>query len=174
MTVALLSFLALALFVIHEFEEIIRIRSWIEQYRNDRAHGGIFIKNQQAYPSTETISIMILEEIVLVTATLSFAIAFASYAVVLAVIIANTLHLVGHITDAIRAKRWTPGSVTAAITGATNIVLFAYVFVTKSPSVLAVSVAVLAFGVPMVLNLILLQKYSGRIERWRLRLAKHR
>lgn len=168
MTVALLSFIGLLAFVIHEFEEIIRFRPWIERHKDDeRYRSDMIIKNQQAYPSTETIAIMILEEVVLFATAFGVAIWLDRYEIALAVVIANTLHLLAHIGDAMRAKRWTPGSITAAITGAVSIALVAYVFATETPSLALTAGAVAMFGVPMLLNLVLLQKSAGRIERWR-------
>ena len=98
---ALVAFAGFGLFIIHELEEIARFVPWIRRYEHDPAFAGqMIIANRTAYPSTETVAIIILEESAGALALLGGAIALHSLALVCAVILANMLHLVGHLVDA--------------------------------------------------------------------------
>ena len=66
MTIATLSFISLALFMLHEFDEIIWIRPWIAKHQHDpRYQRELFIAGRAHYPSTEAIAFIIAEEYLL-------------------------------------------------------------------------------------------------------------
>ncbi|WP_206610410.1 HXXEE domain-containing protein [Actinomyces wuliandei] len=64
-----LAFVGIVLFMVHELEEIACVRPYIERCRNDsRFAGEMFVAGgDRAYPSTETLALMIGEELVLVS-----------------------------------------------------------------------------------------------------------
>ena len=75
MTLAYLSLIILSLFMLHEFDEIILIRPWIEKHRHDpRYRKELFIAGKAHYPSTDTIAVIIAEEYLLASIGLLFAI----------------------------------------------------------------------------------------------------
>jgi len=162
MSVGSVSFFVIVLFVIHEFEEIIRVYPWIRdnqakpQYAKDT-----WISRKDEYPSTEAIASMILEEILLLSLFLFFAIIINSMTIVIAIAIINSLHLIMHLAFAIRIKSWNPGSVTALITLILNAVLISLV-ASRGIDYIVLLVSVLLLGAIFVLNLKLLQRHASR------------
>jgi hypothetical protein len=165
---ALVAFAGFGLFIIHELEEIARFVPWIRRYEHDPAFAGqMIIANRTAYPSTETVAIIILEESAGALALLGGAIALHSLALVCAVILANMLHLVGHLVDAAKYRSWTPGSVTALMTLLGNGVCIAYSFV-AAPQVIGMSLILTpVVGLLLIGNLSFMLSRSQAIERWR-------
>ena len=54
MSLALLSFIVLSLFMIHEFDEIILVKPWIKQNQDHPAYQKeMFIAGKSSYPSAE-------------------------------------------------------------------------------------------------------------------------
>ena len=63
---ALLSFIAIVLFMIHEFEEVIWVVSWnTKNATNPTFAEEMFMLGKASYPSSETMALLILEEFVL-------------------------------------------------------------------------------------------------------------
>ncbi len=168
---ALVAFAGFGLFIIHELEEIVRFVPWIRRREHDPAFAGqMIISNRTAYPSTETVAIIILEESIVALALLGGAIALHSLALVCAVILANMLHLVGqvgHLVDAAKYRSWTPGSVTALMTLLGSGVYIAYSFV-AAPQVIGMSLILTpVVGLLLIGNLSFMLSRSQAIERWR-------
>ena len=159
----LIAFAGFGLFIIHELEEIARFVPWIRRYEHDPAFAGqMIISNRTAYPSTETVAIIILEESIVALALLGGAIAL-----VCAVILASMLHLVGHLIDAAKYRNWTPGSVTALMTLLGNGVCIAYSFV-AAPQVIGMSLILTPVaGLLLIGNLMFTLSRLQAIERWR-------
>lgn len=111
------AFAAFILFVLHEFEEIIRCRPWIDRHQSEARYAhDMWVRNRRAYPSTETVAALILEEIILAAAILIVS-AFLNYSpLIFAVIFGNSVHLAVHCFSAIATRAWNPGSITAAVT----------------------------------------------------------
>ncbi len=164
---ALVAFAGFGLFIIHELEEIVRFVPWIRRHEHDPAFARqMLIAHRTAYPSTETVAI-ILEESIVVLALLGSAIALHSLALVCAIILANMLHLVGHLVDAAKYRNWTPGSVTALMTLLGNGVCIAYSFVAV-PQVIGMSLILTPVaGSLLIGNLMFMLSQSQAIEWWR-------
>ena len=76
---ALVAFVGFGLFIIHELEEIVRFVPWIRHHEHDPAFARqMIISNRTAYPSTETVAIIILEESIVALALLGGAIVLHS------------------------------------------------------------------------------------------------
>jgi hypothetical protein len=59
MSIELFVFLAVSLFMIHEFEEIIFVKNWLVNGQNNpRLAGDMWLKNAAAYPSTAAIALI--------------------------------------------------------------------------------------------------------------------
>jgi hypothetical protein len=164
----LVAFAGFGLFIIHELEEIARFVPWIRRYEHDPAFvRQMLIAHRTAYPSTETVAIIILEESIVALALLGGAIALHSLALVCAVILVNMLHLVGHLVDAAKYRNWTPGSITALATLLGNGVCIAYSFVAV-PQVIGVSLILTPVaGLLLIGNLMFMLSRSQAIEWWR-------
>lgn len=124
MSVGTVAFFVFALFVIHEFEEIIRVVPWINRHSGDeRFARDTWIARKKSYPSTEVVAAVIAEEIVLFGLILLVGIGLNSMPIILATATVNCIHLFMHFIFAIRVRAWNPGSVTAAITFPLNIIV---------------------------------------------------
>ena len=116
MSTGLLALLGLACFMIHEFEEIAFIRPWLAMTEGRTDARDMWSMRRWAYPSSEAIALMIAEQFVLVALILGFAVAFGWPELIIGAFIVHGLHLFVHMADAIRVRRWSPGSVTAVTT----------------------------------------------------------
>ncbi|WP_369343973.1 HXXEE domain-containing protein [Bifidobacterium aquikefiricola] len=169
MDLSFLAFSAFTLFVIHEFEEIIRCRPWIHKHKPESRYANdMWIRNQRAYPSTETIAVMILEEIVLAASILLISASLNCPAPVFAVTLGNSIHLAGHIVSAIISRAWNPGSVTAAVTLPLNVVIL-MLLITGTTSkgtntAISFTITSLVVFVALAANLALLHRIAPRIH----------
>lgn len=164
-----LAFAAFTLFVVHEFEEIIRCRPWIERHESEARYArDMWIRNRRAYPSTETIAAMILEEVILAAIILLIASSSGYLSLVFAVVFGNSLHLVGHIISAMASKAWNPGSITAAMTLPFNIAILIIVWMHTIARVrfgaLQIFTASIIITAVLVANLSMLHHISPRLD----------
>ena len=102
MSVGAFAFITITLFMIHEFDEIIFIRRYIDEHENDERYASeMFIAGAGSYPSTESIAAKICEEFVVSSLILSVGILLGSVETIAATFIAYALHLVAHIREAL-------------------------------------------------------------------------
>lgn len=169
MDINALSFIGFSFFVIHEFEEIIRIRPWLQRNAHNPAYAkALMVRRQAAYPSTETIAIMILEEVILICAAFAVATYWNIIPLIVSLFIFHFIHLVAHIIDVIRIKHWTPGGITAVLT-IIPIVIIIYVLIHNTPSIslMTYGLFLIPVGFLMLGNLLLLQNFAPAIEHYR-------
>lgn len=165
MDIAASAFWVIVLFVVHEFEEIIRVRPWINRYRDDpRFARDIWIRRQRSYPSTEALAVMIGEEVILASLVLAVALWAGALPVIIALATVNSVHLVGHLVFAARVKAWNPGSITAAITLPLNLVLILLAGINRL-SLQQWGIATLILGAGFAANLLLLHRRAMAIQR---------
>lgn len=164
MTVGVAAFWAISLFMIHEFEEIIRVRGWIVRHQDDpRYAGDLWVAGRAGYPSTEAIAVMIGQEFVLATALLGVGIWWGWMPLVIGMATANALHLVGHLAGAARLRAWNPGSITAALTLPPNVLVIALAL-GQGMNVAWWAVATAVLGVLLLINLRWLHRTAPRIH----------
>lgn len=157
--------------MLHEFEEIIGFHAYASKHFQDQAYRkDSIVRLRSSFPSAETVAIMIAEEFVLIASVLGFAIWSGNFELVLAVTIVNLLHLCVHLAGSLRAKRMQPGSWTATATAVVTAGLLVCTIPTLSLSVPRLFAHVVFIGLVVVVNLQLLTRNAGRIERWRLTL----
>ena len=165
MDVGAAAFWVIVLFVVHEFEEIIRIRPWIDRHRDDpRLARDVWIRRQLSYPSTEAIAVMIGEEIILFSLVLAAAVWAGALPVIIAAATLNSIHLVGHLVFAARVKAWNPGSITAAITLPLNIAVIVLARI-SGLDLLLLGLATFILGAGFAANLWQLHRHAGGIQR---------
>lgn len=163
MTTGTLAFGAIVLFMIHEFDEIIFVRAWLKQRSKSLA---MWNRNVVAYPSTSVVALMIAEEFVLLGAIMVVAVTFDFPELILGLIIANSLHLLGHLADAARVRAWPPGSLTAVVTLALNVGLV-WVFAAQNPISISWSLTIAAISaIILLLNLKMLHKLAPRLQKF--------
>lgn len=167
MAVSLLCFIILSLFMIHEFDEIIFTRPWIEQNQTDKRYQKeLFIARKESYPSAESLAFMIAEEFVLAVLLLLVSIVTQSFELALATGFAHTLHLFGHIAQVLKFKRWVPGGLTAVATLPILLIVFSvymFQYPVAWPLLLTLSVVIMIF---LVTNLLFLQKQVRNFQRF--------
>ena len=162
-----LSFIAIVLFMIHEFEEIIFIKKFIEKNKVVKdMKNELFVKKKESYPSTETTSLMIAEEFIILSTLLFIASEFRMYEIVLSLFIVYIAHLVPHIYDALRYRKFSPGSRTSFIIFPLGILIIWNVILNKEINLVIFILCVIIIGFMMILNLLFLHKISKKIDRY--------
>ena len=162
-----LSFIAIVLFMIHEFEEIIFIKKFIEKNKvvKDMKNES-FLKKKANYPSAETISLMLAEEFIILSTLLFIASEFSMYEIVLSLFIVYIVHLLPHIYDALRYRKFSPGSRTSFIIFPLGILIIWNIILNKKIHLVILILCVIIIGFLMILNLLFLYKISKKIDRY--------
>ena len=167
MTIAHFSLIILSLFMLHEFDEIILIRPWIQKQQHDpRYRKELFIAGKAHYPSTETIAVMIAEEYLLASIGLLIAINWHIPELALAFGICHTLHLLVHIAEVLRYRRAVPGGITAVLTFPLLLWLFAGYLHQQPLSWLLLLTLTPLVLVAILLNLVWLHRHAADIDSW--------
>ena len=162
-----LSFITIVLFMIHEFEEIIFIKKFIEKNKVVKdMKNELFVKKKESYPSTETTSLMIAEEFIILSTLLFIASEFRMYEIVLSLFIVYIAHLVPHIYDALRYRKFSPGSRTSFIIFPLGILIIWNVILNKEINLVIFILCVIIIEFLMILNLIFLHKISKKIDKY--------
>ncbi|AND79780.1 HXXEE domain-containing protein [Streptococcus pantholopis] len=165
MTSALLAFLAIVLFMIHEFEEIVRVRPWIDKKGSDpRLASEMFISGRASYPSAETVAALIMEEFILAGLVLFAGIIFRLPELVLAITLGHTLHLFVHIGQALSFRIWVPGSITSVLTMPVLLLSIAVFILSQSLNWLLLFILVPLIFAALLLNLNFLHSQSAKVE----------
>ena len=162
-----LSFIAIVLFMIHEFEEIIFIKKFIEKNKVVKdMKNELFMKKKESYPSTETTSLMIAQEFIILSTLLFIASEFRMYEIVLSLFIVYIAHLVPHMYDALRYRKFSPGSRTSFIIFPLGILTIWNVILNKEINLIILILCVIIIGFLMILNLLFLHKISKKIDKY--------
>lgn len=162
-----LSFIIIVLFMIHEFEEIIFIKKFIEKNKVIKdMKNELFVKKKESYPSTETTSLMIAQEFIILSTLLFIASEFRMYEIVLSLFIVYIVHLVPHIYDALRYRKFSPGSRTSFIIFPLGILMIWNVILNKEINFVIFILCVIIIGFLMILNLMFLHKISKKIDKY--------
>lgn len=167
MSIALFSLFNMTLFMIHEFDEIVLIKPWIESQKDNLAYQQeMFIKGRKVYPSTESTALLIGEEFLLASIISLVASYFNSPELSIALLTGHLLHLLGHIGEWLRYRRFVPGAFTALVTFPILLIWLVY-FVLATP----LKWLLLLVLIPLVFILILANLYwlhskSHAVENW--------
>ena len=162
-----LSFMAIVLFMIHEFEEIIFMKKFIEKNKVVKyMKNELFLKKKANYPSTETISLMIAEEFIILSTLLFIVSEFSMYEIVLSLFIVYIVHLLPHIYDALKYRKFSPGSRTSFIIFPLGILIIWNIILNKKIHLVILILCVIIIGFLMILNLLFLHKISKKIDKY--------
>jgi hypothetical protein len=173
MEVGTLAFGAIVLFMLHELDEIIFVRAWLKNRPKARA---MWNKNAQNYPSTAALALMIGEEFILFSLAAFCAILFNFPELVISLIIANCVHLCGHLLDAVRIRALPPGTISALLTLILNITLLSIFIAQNSPNIFMILLCTGICSVVLLTNLLILHKISPNFQKFIERvyiMAKH-
>jgi hypothetical protein len=165
MDAELFIFSAVSLFMIHEFEEIIFVRIWLKNNAgNPKLANDMWLKNIKAYPSTAAIALMIGEEFLLVVILSLSALLFDFQELAVGMFVLHTLHLTGHIANAVRVKRWSPGSITATLTLPICLAVIIYYTIKNRMFGTDMLLGLLTAAIILFGNLVLLHKFAPKIN----------
>lgn len=115
MSLFMITWISFFLFLLHEFEEIVLIKPWLAMHKHDkRAEQQVFWRERNT--ATETIAVLIFEEIILFFVVGSISVIWAIPGLLVGFLIPYALHLITHITEAVRLGMRTPPVVSAAVT----------------------------------------------------------
>ena len=153
--------------MINEFEEIIFIKKFIEKNKVVKdMKNELFVKKKESYPSTETTSLMIAQEFIILSTILFIASEFRMYEIVLSLFIVYIAHLVPHTYDALRYRKFSPGSRTSFIIFPLGILMIWNVILNKEINFVIFILCVIIIGFLMILNLMFLHKISKKIDKY--------
>jgi len=148
-------------------KEIIFIKKFIEKNKIVKhMKNELFLKKKENYPSTETISLMIAEEFIILLTLLFIAIEFSMYEIVLSLFIVYIVHLLPHIYDALRYRKFSPGSRTSFIIFPLGILIIWNIILNKKIHLVILILCVIIIGFLMILNLLFLHKISKKINKY--------
>lgn len=159
------AFVTIVLFMVHELDEIVFIRPYIDRHSGDeRYKAEMFVAGARRYPSTELIAAMICEELVVSALILLAGTLLDSIEVVAATFIAYTLHLLAHIREALVLPGWAPGSRTAVLTFPLVVVVLCAIFITFTVSWPLLAVLTIVIGAGLLANLNLMYRLTGKVD----------
>lgn len=168
MDIFILALLGLIIFIIHEIEEIVRFVPWIKRYEHNPEYvDDMLVKRKWAYPSTPTVLLIIAEEVALLLAILCFGALAKNYELILATIVINTVHLIGHIGVGAYSRHPTPGIYTAIPMSLVSFWLVWFVWLNHPIHLTELVMYSFVIGLILLINLWCLQKNARRIESWR-------
>lgn len=109
------------IFMIHEFEEMIFMPAWLKKNRSFAMNkfpvmGKRFITQQESI-SGAAFTLIVAEEFVLASIIVIISALTKNFNLYLGLVIAYSIHLLGHIGQTIALRRYTPAIVTSLLTG---------------------------------------------------------
>ena len=159
------AFVTIVLFMVHEFDEIVFIRPYIDRHSGDeRYKAEMFVAGARRYPSTELIAAMICEELIVSSLILLAGTLLGSIEVVAATFIAYALHLLAHIREALVFPGWAPGSRTAVLTSPLVAAVLGAIFMMFTVSWPLLAVLTIVIGAGLLANLNLMYRLTGRVD----------
>lgn len=155
------------IFMLHELEEIIFVKSWVEQRRNKPGiKNQYWVKALTKYPLTAAaFSIIIAEEFVIVALLTIASAKWQLYALFAGLLLAYGLHLLKHIGDMVRWRTYVPGGPTSLVT--LPVVAWMLYSLLARPDVALWPVLLwgLVLGAALLINLKIMYKVALRIQK---------
>jgi len=153
--------------MIHEFEEIIFIKKFIEKNKIVKhMKNELFLKKKENYPSTETISLMIAEEFIISSILLFTASEFNIYEIVLSLFIVYIVHLIPHMYDAVKYRKFSPGSRTSFVIFPLGILIIWNIILNTEINLFILILCVVIIGFLLISNLLFLHRTSRKINKY--------
>jgi hypothetical protein len=153
--------------MIHEFEEIIFIKKFIEKNKIVKhMKNELFLKKKENYPSTETISLMIAEEFIISSILLFIASEFNIYEIVLSLFIVYIVHLIPHMYDAVKYRKFSPGSRTSFVIFPLGILIIWNIVLNTEINLFILILCVVIIGFLLISNLLFLHRTSRKINKY--------
>lgn len=145
--------------MLHEFEEIIFLRPWWRRNKHSQV-ASPFARSAQE--PLEVFVAIVAEEFLLFSAILIASISTSELWIASGLACAVGLHLVGHIMEAIRLRRYMP-SVVSAVLALPYYIYVAYATLHAGFSVVTLVSATIVLGTVGLVNLRLMHKIGSRL-----------
>jgi hypothetical protein len=168
--------LLLAMFMIHDFEEIIMMSTWLQKHQGEFHHRfpGLVARllESSLNRSTAAFALAVAEEFLLLTVFTVVTVQSELYALWTGMLLAYFLHLLIHIGQWIAFRSYTPAILTSVLTGIYCLYTFWYmntiIYVQWSAVVLPALICtlIIAFNLPLSLRL------ADRFDEWLCNYAK--
>ena len=167
MKTELLMWLFPVVFMVHEFEEIIFVRRWIDRNREELARRFPRL-SARMLPlleriSTASFAFVVAEEFILVSLVTFGAYWFSNYALFIGMVIGYGLHLAVHVLQFFMFRRYIPAILTSVLTGVYVLYAVYYFYVNGLMPVPDVVIFTVAAVVVLVLNLALMHKLAEKL-----------
>lgn len=167
MKTELLMWLFPVVFMVHEFEEIIFIRRWIDRNREELARRFPRLSERMLHRlegvSTASFAFVVAEEFILVSLVTFGAYWFSRYALFIGMVIGYGLHLAVHVLQFFMFRRYIPAILTSVLTGVYVLYAVYYFYVNGLMPVPDVVIFTVAAVVVLVLNLVLMHKLAEKL-----------
>ncbi|MBI9013514.1 MAG: HXXEE domain-containing protein [Clostridiales bacterium] len=153
------------LFIIHDFEEILLIKSW-KRKNQDLFHTPIGFKPYEGFLSTESFSAAVLEELLIFIGVVVYSLYTYNYLVWIGTFFALLIHFVPHILFCIRAKRFVPGALTAIIMLPFSIQILIKVIQVRDYQLIEIILSCLLCVTLFIINLKFLHRLFPKLNQW--------
>ncbi|HNW27814.1 MAG TPA: HXXEE domain-containing protein [Spirochaetota bacterium] len=155
-------------FMVHEFEEIIFVRRWIDRNREELARRFPRL-SERMLPrlegiSTASFAFVVAEEFILVALVTFGAYWFSLYALFIGMIIGYGMHLAVHIVQFFIFRRYIPAIVTSALTGVYVLYAIYYFYVNGLMPLPDVVIFTVAAVLTLAANLALMHKLAEMLD----------
>ena len=157
MTIETLVWLLPIIFIVHDFEEIILIKSW-KAKNQDIFSSPTGFKPYEHFKSTASFSVAVLEELILFIGVAFFTVLTQNYLAWIGSFFAVTFHFIPHFIFCLRVKRFVPGAFSAVIALPFSIWMLIDVIKFTLYSTLEIVLACLIGLIVFILNLKMIQK----------------
>jgi hypothetical protein len=151
------------IFMVHEMEEIIGLRIWLEKNIDITKKYSRISKTYQNI-TTEAFSVAVLEEYLLTIIITTVSIYFKIYLLWIGVFIAFAVHLVIHIISSIIIRRYIPALVTSILLLPISLFLINKVIIELHYSTFSVIIASLLCFIIMLINLMFIHKLMRKVS----------
>lgn len=154
-------------FMVHEFEEILFVKAWVLKNKNNpKVDRQYWIVTFKKYPiSTATFASLIAEEYIIASSLTIIALQGNFYTFFVGLLIAYAIHLLKHLWDMVRWRRYVPGGPTALATLPIIVWMIFGLYAQTMVNLWQATIWVVVLGAGLILNLKLLYKISPYVEK---------
>jgi hypothetical protein len=157
-------------FMIHDFEEIIMMQSWMSKNKEYISLkfpkiGNRMVKNF-GNQSTASFALAVAEEFIIISIAVVLALQFKWYWLWIALFIAFFIHLFMHIIQWIVARKYIPAIFTSFLALFYCIYAFRQLMIEYPLSILELICLGVIGAILMIVNLFIIHKVSAKFEKW--------
>lgn len=168
-----ITWLFVAVFMFHEFEEIIFLQPYMLKNKGyiEKVHS----KNRRVpfdfFTSTSSAALAIYEEFIILSLVALLSCFFNSYIIWYGLLGAFTIHLIGHIIFTLIYRIYVPGLVTSFVVLIPSVYLLYVTAIMTSYVWYALLISTVCASALMLINLEFLHKYVNNFDKWLAKLS---